>query len=443
MATVSLIGNTGIGGVNYIAFPGIGKNKQGVDSYFQPLIFDTVNDVSEVYFESDANHRNSACIHIPLSYTRLMSNGIDYVKVVNSTIWDDYDRTFYLLVTKVEQVNPNSCRVYYYVDWAASFWDQLEIQESQITRRLERDSSSEDTYDQEYSNHLPEPVDAPTVPYKMNIIQGDGTDTGQTLEELCWSLTLYNSVCVVTMCNQQGKLDNPNFVYQCGGSLGGYAYCFNEGEGETDIENFLKGQVSFSRAMFRWGNPTLSTVTAAYVLPQFCVANGRNTDPEDATNNARGDVDNFWDNLPGFTKYDKYRPITANALIKMLNLETLNTSHGLNLKTKKIMNYVTYTLSSSTNKVDFSPFSINDIHHEEGQHLGQFTRWRPYANMYFNFTGSASGKMQVGIRTRGFSDDSQISGIQVSSPTWPAIFIAGSVTGGLKLGIPGVEGNGG
>lgn len=435
MAKVTLIANTGINGNNYIAFKDIGVNKYSVDNWFNSKTYTVIDDLSEIYLTADGIHLNSGSVHVPLSYQSVASRGIDYIKVENSTIFEESDRTYYLIVQKVEQINTNSCRIYFSVDWLASFWDQVEIGECQISQRLERDSINEPSYDQEYSNYLPENFTVKTVANKLEIEQADGIKTGKTLEEHCRDLYNNNSICIVTSTNQSGKIDNPKIVYQCGGSLGGYAYCFNEQFNSVEINKFLNGQVSFSRAFFRYGNPSLSTVTNAFILPQFCVSSGRNDNPDDRPDNGAAlNVSFFWDSLRGFLDIEKTVPVSPVAKIKLLNLNTLNSYKNLDLKTKKIMNYISYTLSSITSSTTFSPFVINDVHHEE---LGTdpYTRWRPYIDMYFNITGTSEGRLECGIRMRGFTDNSQIGSLQVSSPSWPKLFIAGSVGGAFDYGF--------
>jgi len=489
---VYLIGNTGIGQGNYIAFPSIGKSKEGVDQYFQSrrltlpdAYTQALQDLSEIKIGSAFGRPNQ--IHISVPWEVLTNVGIEYIGFKGRK-WDniqgqqDKDRTFYAIVSDFSPVNSNSTRITFNVDYVASYWDKLNLDPDHgfacpIVRRSEASCKDDPNFDEIYTSQQTDGLSLPNITYKYDVKSAVSTEANadvqdfkqhypdaSTLELITRSIfdLETSKVSVQSMTDISGNLTGVFMNYQSGSNIGGFLYSFylSDDVGEP-LSRFLNNVViTFSRSAFSMAQPFLSVLKGMYLLPQEVADNCSKVSYVSSNNMEGGSVDysypakvrtfsnawNAWNDLVKRTNVNDNpkQALRYKANLVLHNLDSISQMVGLKdlekLQNNKVMNYITYTVRTAIGEMEFSPFALNSNHVALA---GYGTR--PIAEMIFELFGGPTGMMKTTLLTRGYDYSTalpargsdvynvSLSPNAVMTPNWPKLSVAGSQTDHLAF----------
>ena len=255
MSTVNLISKTGIDGGNYKYW----ESKEACDNWFLSKSILAVEALSYIRPDSTTkNAYNAAAVHVPVPYKQTLS--CDYI-----TFYNDIDeRYFHAQVVAREYVNEKSTRIYFAVDYVATFWDSIVIGKSFIERTHVTDDWDGDFTASKYL--LPEPV--PIDVFYRSELYGINPLDDLANEDLTnpYGSMKYN---MITTVKPDGTINDPKINYQSGGAISGY---LNIGEA-SEIEELMKKYVSYSTSLINRKDSILTYLNNIYVCPGVVAAN--------------------------------------------------------------------------------------------------------------------------------------------------------------------------
>lgn len=248
LSELHLIQNTGICAGNYKYF----ASKQDCDSWFLGKATQKFEKLSVIRPDpTSKNAFNVSAVHIPLPYSTLQE--CDYISFKAS----NYDRMFHAQVIEREYVNENSTRLYFALDYVASYFDTIKLGKCLVERtHVGDDFSADQTTASKYL--LPEPI-AVEIRHRPELLIADPFISIN--EELHFTNTKYN---LCTTMSKDGDIDDPKIRFQSGGAMVGYTYTGSQSE----IEDMLKVYVTYTSQMINRMDTILNYVNGIYLCPE-------------------------------------------------------------------------------------------------------------------------------------------------------------------------------
>lgn len=263
MAVVYLISGTGICSGNYKYW----SSKKECDDWFLKKAIVEVEALSFIRPDQiTKNAYNTACVHVPRDYYQTLK--CDYISFYN----DIEGRYFHAQIIGREYVNEQSSRLYYVIDYVASFWDLITINNSFIERTHVSDDWDGNFTASKYL--LGEPL-AMDVFYRPEV---EGTNP---LDFINIELTPNNSdYTLITTVKPDGTFNDPQINYQAGGSIAGYITVGSKAK----IEETLKKYVTYSNQLINRKDSILSYLNNIFISPNVVANNTDNKPIEDNAN---------------------------------------------------------------------------------------------------------------------------------------------------------------
>lgn len=254
MATVNLISKTGICSGNYKYW----ANKTECDNWFLNKSFLTVSDASFIRPDSTSkNGYNAACIHIPYNYDEV--SVCDYISFQNPS---ENNRWFHAQVIFREYVNAKSTRLYFAVDYVATYYDTIKTGMSFVERTHVNDDWN--TTDFTASKYLlPEPMAADIV-LRTELMKFNPLDSVN--KEIDGTDVKFN---MLTSVKDDGTMNDPEIQFQAGGSISGY---INVGDRDK-ISEIMAKYVTYSTQLITRKDSLLNYLNAIYVAPTLVSEN--------------------------------------------------------------------------------------------------------------------------------------------------------------------------
>lgn len=256
---VHLIQNTGISPSNYKYW----ESKEACDSWFLGKSKQKLEDYS--YIRGDQlskNGYNVGCVHVNLPYST--TTDCDYISYKNRIF---EDRWFHCQVVNREYVNEDSTRLYFVIDYVASYWDTLDYGTSFVERTHVGDDWKSKGTETASKYLLPEPFSIECRPRPDLLLDEPFKDI---------NLDLFYDHCkfnLVTTVSDSGEINNPEIFYQSGASISGYLYSGTDAE----ITEKLKKYVTFSSQLVVRAESILNHVSSIYLCPESVIGNTTNT----------------------------------------------------------------------------------------------------------------------------------------------------------------------
>lgn len=244
-----LIHNTGICPGNYKYF----SSKGDADGFFLGKAKSSFDNYSVIRPDpTSKNGFNVACVHVNKKYDE--TTECDYV----SFRYDEYSRWFHCQVVDREYVNENSCRLYFVIDYVATFFDTIKLGKCLVERsHVDDDWISQEAHLSAHKYLIPEPVAANSYhrpelllinPYEV-MNQKLNIDNG-----------LYN---MITSVSKDGKINEPKIKYQAGGNISGYL----ERGTRPQIEEAMGLYVTYMNKLINKRNSMIEYVQSIYFAP--------------------------------------------------------------------------------------------------------------------------------------------------------------------------------
>lgn len=248
MATVNLISKTGISAGNYKWW----ASKEECDKWFLAKSVKQIDAINFVRPDATSKHGyNAAAVHVPVPYQNCID--CDYISFVNEA---ENGRLFHAQILNREYVNPQSTRLYFAVDYVATFWDQIVIGKSFVERTHVGDDWNGSFTASKYLLAEPVPVE---VFYRPDAALYNPFDDAANSE-----LTgVDNKFNMITTVDTDGTINEPEIAFQAGGSIAGY---LNVGSRET-IQEVMKNYVTYSSQLINRKDSVLSYLNNIYVAP--------------------------------------------------------------------------------------------------------------------------------------------------------------------------------
>lgn len=244
MSEIYIIQNTGINGGNYKYW----SSKSACDSWFKKKAKHTLTDYS--YIRADQTTKTAyspAAVHVNLSYSDV--EDCDYLS------FDNGERLYHAQIVTREYVNEKSTRLWFVVDYVATFWDTIEIGQSFIERTHVTDDSSGGFTASEYL--LPEPVAANLFvrsdAFLANPFYGINDELQPDSADLC----------LITTVSPDGAINDPEIRFQSGGAIAGYITVGDE----SHIQEQLKTYVTYSTSLINRKDTILNYLNNIYYCP--------------------------------------------------------------------------------------------------------------------------------------------------------------------------------
>lgn len=251
MATVSLIAKTGITAGNYKYW----ASKDECDKWFKGKAIATIEKVS--FIRPDSNTRsayNAAAVHVPLSYKECIE--CDYISFNNEV----EGRMFHAQIVGREYVNEKSTRLYFAVDYVATYWDSIKIGKSFIERTHVGDDWNGGFTTSKYLLSEPVPVESFYRPETLNANPFDGVNT-----EMILGSAQYN---LITSVDINGVINKPSITIQSGGGITGNLYSSAD---RADVEEWLGKVVTYTAKLINRGDTVTQYAQNIYCCPETVV----------------------------------------------------------------------------------------------------------------------------------------------------------------------------
>lgn len=248
---VNLISKTGICSGNYKYW----ASKEECDKWF---LAKSVAEFTNLSFtrpdQTTKSAYNAACVHIPRAYADCVD--CDYISFNNDA---EGGRQYHAQIIGREYVNEKSTRLYFAVDYVATFWDTIKIGKSFIERTHVSDDWNGNFTASNYL--LAEPIPTEVFYRPEATLYNPFDDIGNIeLTSVSNSTVKFN---MITTVKADGTIDDPEINYQAGGSIAGY---LNVGDKAT-IEELMKVYVTYSNQLVNRKDSILSYLNNIYVAP--------------------------------------------------------------------------------------------------------------------------------------------------------------------------------
>lgn len=258
-----LIRDTGICAGNYKYF----SSKGDADSFFLGKAFHDFDRYSVVRGDGTSkNGYNVACVHVDIPYGDAIN--CDYV----SYKYDNGGRWFHCFVTDREYVNEKSTRIYFSIDYIATFYDTIKLGKCFIERTHVDDDweggDGQANYHTANKYLKPEPVD--TVSYnRPELLFTNPFNTFNAFLNVS-----AGEYCISSAISKEGKLDGLKISYQAGANVSGYLYNGTR----PKITEILNGYVTTMNKVINQYNSFNQYIDSIYFCPKI-VAGDRSGAP--------------------------------------------------------------------------------------------------------------------------------------------------------------------
>lgn len=244
MSTVWLVQNTGISPGNYMYW----ENKTDLDKWFLDKSSKIFDNISIVRGDGKSKHGyNVECVHVPIPYDS--TSECDYICYQN----DPYSRKFYGQILEKEFVNKTSTRIYFVIDYVASYWDTIKLGNCLIERTHVTDDSNTGFTSSKYL--LGEPI-------SVDIRNRSDLLAVNPFESINSEFSSY-TYSIILSVSENGDLNSPSISYQSGGAVSGYLYSGDE----SRITGILSKSVTYTAQLINRGNVLLDYLNSIYVTP--------------------------------------------------------------------------------------------------------------------------------------------------------------------------------
>ena len=248
----ALIAKTGISPGNYPYW----ASQADCDAWFQAKVKHTFEKYSIGRVDSQSKHGyNVGCMHLDMPYDA--TTECDYIMVESS----NYPRKIYGQVVEREYVNELSTRIYFVVDYVASYFDTITLGKCLVQRTHVTDdwTGGENSFTaSKYLLAEPVPVEIRHRPDLLN------EETFQFLnDEMQLPVSIYN---LITTVGVDGDISQPKINYQCGGAIVGFLSVSEK----ENLESILGQYVTYANQLINMGNSLLNYVSSIYVCPVIC-----------------------------------------------------------------------------------------------------------------------------------------------------------------------------
>lgn len=252
MAKVDLISKTGITGSNYKYW----VDKAACDSWFKGKAVASVEAMAFIRpDQTSRNGYNASCVHIPLPYSQCVD--CDYISFQNEL---ENGRMYHAQIIAREYVNEKSTRLYFAVDYVATFWDTIKLNKSFVERTHVGDDWNGSFTASKYLLPEPVPVSAFYRPALLNVNPFDGVNNEMSINSCQYNM--------VTSVDANGIINAPKINYQTGGAVTGNVYSSAD---PADIEDTMKRMVTFTSKVVNRTDSVLQYLTNLYVCPETVV----------------------------------------------------------------------------------------------------------------------------------------------------------------------------
>lgn len=205
------------------------------------------------------NAFNVAAVHLNCPYDLLTE--CDYLMFFN----DVFARWFICVVTNREYVNEKSTRLYFEIDYVATFWDTLEFGESFIHRTHVTDDWDGNVTASKYLNN---------EPIAYNAFPRTELNSKDVFVDVNKNLNIPQSnFCLIAAVSADGNLGDPKISYQAGGAMHGYITIGSQ----SDIENVCTKYISYSSQVLNKGSTYFGNVENIYMAPTLVTKNTSST----------------------------------------------------------------------------------------------------------------------------------------------------------------------
>lgn len=251
MSTVHLIENTGICSGNYKYW----ASQADCNAWFMARVLSSVEALS--FIRPDAVTKsayNAACVHIPVEYSNCLT--CDYIAFDNAT----EGRVFYAQIIGREYVNEKSTRLYFAVDYVATYWDSIKVGKSFVERTHVGDDWEGSFTASRYL--LPEPVPV-RVFYRPDVFNSnplDGVNNEMTINNAQYNL--------ITSVDINGVINQPKITMQAGGGVTGNLYSSGD---LNDVQEWLGKVVTYTARLINRGDTVTQYVNNIYACPETVI----------------------------------------------------------------------------------------------------------------------------------------------------------------------------
>lgn len=247
-----LIKKTGISPNNYKYW----SSKSECDSWFLGKAFASFSNYSVIRPDPlSKSGFNVACVHVKLRYDE--TTECDYISFKQ----EEYSRYYHCKVTDREFVNENSCRLYFVIDYVATFWDSIKLGKCLVER-----THVTDDFDGEFTASkylLPEPISI-ECRHRPDLLLKNPFDV------INMHLMLSNSsYCLNTSVAEDGTVNNPTMNFQSGAPSFGYSYYGDS----SYVEELCGKYVTYTSSLINQSNSLTQFINSIYFAPNIVLAN--------------------------------------------------------------------------------------------------------------------------------------------------------------------------
>lgn len=255
MYTVNLVANTGICGGNYKYW----SSKDECDKWFINKATDIITTNSFIRPDgASKNGYNVACVHVAKPYKECLE--YDYL----SFFEENEGRYLHAQIIDREYVNDKSTRLHFALDYVASYWDLIKINNSFIERTHVNDDWQGNFTASKYL--LGEPL-------SMDVFYRPEVEGTNPFDSVNIELTPDNSdYTLITTVKPDGTFNDPQINYQAGGSIAGYITVGSKAQ----IEEVMKKYVTYSNQLINRKDSILSYLNNIFISPNVVAQNNSN-----------------------------------------------------------------------------------------------------------------------------------------------------------------------
>lgn len=356
-----LIKNTGISPGNYKYF----ASKGACDNFFLGKSFADFSDYSVVRGEAPSKHGyNVQCVHVDMAYSDSLL--CDYVGYQNS----GDNRWMFGIVTSREYVNEKSTRLYFTIDYVASYYDTIKIGKSFVERTHVNDDwvggalgeLGETLSANKY--FLSEPIGSDAYSRPELIASNPFEASNARISPDTAKFNVQSSV------SDTGEISKPTINFQSGGAISGYLYTGDQ----SYVEDIMAKYVTFMTRPIAEYKSVLSYVTSLYYAPEI-IASSRDM-----------------------------KPLTFDDGVFLIS-SYINFNNLPPIKNAKTLGFIKYGVRSANNIMTF-----------EIRETGNVVRYTTV------LTGSSGGYAQLKFK----NVDGQYMGVDIQTPVWPPIAVSGT-----------------
>lgn len=253
----NLIFNTGICPGNYMYW----GSKSECDDWFANKSKGNFDNYSVI--KPDPRSRNAfnvACVHVDMSYSKLTE--CDYVSINN----EGFGRWIHCQIVDREYVNEKSTRLYFSIDYVASFYDTIKLGRCLVQRTHVLDDWDGLVTKSKYLLPEPLPINVHNRPELMGSFPLEGINSWLDIDGAYYTL--------ISSVKDDGTVNDPKMNFQAGTPINGYIY----NGGPSQIEEMCKKYITYSSKIINKSSSIMENVTNIY-CSYVSVAENRDNKP--------------------------------------------------------------------------------------------------------------------------------------------------------------------